>query len=51
VALTHWFADGEGRRQIAAFVTHGQHVFTVWPAGTSRGRPADLPPVEFANAR
>jgi len=50
-ALTRWFADGDGRREIAAFAAHGQHVFTVWPAGTSRDRPADLPPVEFANAR
>jgi tungstate transport system substrate-binding protein len=51
LALTRWFTDGAGRSEIAAFSAHGQHVFTVWPAGTSRGRPTDVPPVEFANAR
>jgi len=50
-ALTRWFADGEGRRQISSFVARGQSVFKIWPPGVSRGRPSDLPPREFANAR
>ena len=50
-ALADWFADGEGRDLVASFVANGRIVFNVWPAGTSRSRPGDLPPVELANAR
>jgi tungstate transport system substrate-binding protein len=50
-ALTRWFADGEGRQRVADFTTHGQHVFTIWPAGTPRNDPTDLPPAELAHAR
>lgn len=50
-ALTLWFADGDGRQRVADFVAHGQHVFDIWPAGTSRSSPMDLPPVELAHAR
>jgi len=50
-ALAQWFADGDGRQQIASFVVRGQHVFNVWPAGTPRSRPTDLPSVELAHVR
>ena len=50
-ALTDWFADAEGRDLVAAFVANGRTVFNVWPAGTPRSRPADLPPAALANAR
>jgi tungstate transport system substrate-binding protein len=50
-AVARWFADGDGRRRVAAFTAHGQHVFTVWPVSTSRNSPADLPSVEIAHAR
>lgn len=49
-ALADWFADGEGRDLVASFVANGRTVFNVWPAGTPRSRPGDLP-VELANAR
>jgi tungstate transport system substrate-binding protein len=50
-ALADWFADGEGRDLVTSFVANGRTVFNVWPAGTPRSRPGDLPPVELANAR
>jgi len=50
-ALADWFADAEGRQLVAGFVANGHAVFTVWPAGTSRSQPTDLPSVELASAR
>jgi tungstate transport system substrate-binding protein len=50
-ALTEWLADGEGRQGIAGFVANGQTVFQVWPLGTPRGSPADLPPRGVARVR
>jgi tungstate transport system substrate-binding protein len=49
--LASWLSDGDGRRLVAGFMAHGRTVFNVWPMGTSRSRPADLPPRELANAR
>jgi tungstate transport system substrate-binding protein len=48
-ALTRWFTDGGGRRQIADFTANGRHVFDVWAAGTPRDNPADRPPAELAH--
>ena len=42
-ALADWFAEGEGRQLVAGFLANGRAVFKVWPAGTPRDRPADLP--------
>ncbi|MEP7308871.1 MAG: substrate-binding domain-containing protein [Acidobacteriota bacterium] len=42
-ALGEWLADGDGRRLIAGYLAHGQAVFTIWPPGTPRSRPTDLP--------
>jgi tungstate transport system substrate-binding protein len=50
-ALASWFADGDGRQRVAEFVARGQHVFHVWPLGTPRTSPADLPAVELAHVR
>ena len=50
-ALTEWLADGEGRLLIAAFVANGRPVFQLWPLGTPRGSPADLPPHAVAHVR
>lgn len=41
--LADWLADGEGRPLVARFHVNGQPVFTIWPAGTPRDQPADLP--------
>jgi tungstate transport system substrate-binding protein len=49
--LATWLSDGYGRRLVAGFMVHGRTVFNVWPRGTSRTRPADLPPRELADAR
>ena len=50
-ALTDWFADGEGRSRIAGFEANGRTMFNLWPAGTARGTPTDLPEVEPTHAR
>ena len=50
-ALADWLADGAGRRQIAGFVANGQAVFQVWPLGTPRGSPTDLPALAEAHVR
>jgi tungstate transport system substrate-binding protein len=49
--LTEWLADGDGRQLIAGFVANGQTVFQVWPLGTPRGSPGDLPPRAMAHVR
>jgi tungstate transport system substrate-binding protein len=49
--LVRWLSDGDGRGLVAGFAAHGRTVFNVWPIGTSRSRPIDLPPRELANAR
>ena len=49
--LARWLSDGDGRRLVAGFAANGRTVFNVWPTGTSRSRPVDLPPRELANAR
>jgi tungstate transport system substrate-binding protein len=49
--LVRWLSDGDGRGLVAGFVAHGRTVFNVWPMGTSRSRPVDLPLRELANAR
>jgi tungstate transport system substrate-binding protein len=41
--LANWLADGEGRTRVAGFLAKGHRVFTVWPTGTPRDRPTDLP--------
>ncbi|MEO8255905.1 MAG: substrate-binding domain-containing protein [Acidobacteriota bacterium] len=41
--LADWLADGEGRQLVAGFLTNGQTMFTVWPAGMARTRPTDRP--------
>ena len=41
--LADWLTDGAGRQHIAGFVANGQRVFEVWPLGTPRGSPVDLP--------
>ena len=41
--LADWFADGEGRQLVAAFLTNGQTAFKVWPAGIARTQPTNLP--------
>jgi tungstate transport system substrate-binding protein len=51
MALTDWFADTQGRQLVASFVANGHAVFNVWPAGSSRSRSTDRPPLELANAR
>jgi tungstate transport system substrate-binding protein len=51
LALTDWLADGDGRHLIAGFVANGQTVFRVWPPGTPRESPADLPPLAVVHAR
>jgi tungstate transport system substrate-binding protein len=50
-ALTDWLANGEGRQLVAGFVANGQTVFQVWPLGTPRGSPADLPARAVAHVR
>jgi tungstate transport system substrate-binding protein len=50
-ALTEWLADGAGRQLIAGFVANRQTVFQVWPLGTPRGSPADLPAPSVAHVR
>jgi len=50
-ALTEWLANGEGRQLIARFVVNGQPAFYVWPSGTPRESPADLPPPAVAHVR
>jgi tungstate transport system substrate-binding protein len=50
-ALTEWLANGEGRQLIAGFVVNGQPAFHVWPPGTPRESPADLPPPAVAHVR
>jgi tungstate transport system substrate-binding protein len=50
-ALADWLADGEGRQRIESFVANGQKVFHIWPAGSPRGAPSDLPAGELARAR
>jgi len=50
-ALADWLADGDGRRLIAGFRANGQLAFQVWPLGTPRGLPADLPSLSVAHAR
>ncbi len=50
-ALTDWFANAEGRQLVADFVANGHAVFRVWPAGTPRSQPTDVPPVQLVNAR
>jgi len=50
-ALTEWLADGAGRQLIAGFVANRQAVFQVWPLGTPRGSPADLPAPSVAHVR
>ena len=42
-ALTRWLADGAGRPLIAGYAVNGQTLFQVWPLGTPRESPADLP--------
>jgi tungstate transport system substrate-binding protein len=44
-ALADWLADGEGRIHVTKFQPNGRAVFNVWPVGTSRNRPTDLPDV------
>jgi tungstate transport system substrate-binding protein len=48
-ALTQWLAEGEGRQLVAGFVANGRTVFQVWPLGTPRESPADLPPLAAAH--
>ena len=36
---------------VAGFAANGRTVFKIWPTGTPRSRPVDLPPRELANAR
>jgi tungstate transport system substrate-binding protein len=50
-ALADWLADGDGRSRIAAFVANGQKVFQIWPAGSPREAPTDVPSRELARAR
>ena len=50
-ALADWLADGAGRQQIAGFVANGQRVFQVWPLGTPRGSPVDLPSPAVTHVR
>jgi tungstate transport system substrate-binding protein len=50
-ALTDWLADGDGRQRVERFVANGQKVFHVWPAGSARDAPSDLPPGEFVHVR
>ncbi len=49
--VRRWFAEGNGRQQIADFVANGHHVFTVWPADANRSSPTALPRLETAHAR
>jgi tungstate transport system substrate-binding protein len=41
--LADWFADGEGRQLVAGFLVNGRAVFRIWPTGTPRDQPTDLP--------
>jgi tungstate transport system substrate-binding protein len=50
-ALADWLADGGGRRAVAEFVANGQRVFLIWPAGSPRAAPSDVPAGELARAR
>jgi tungstate transport system substrate-binding protein len=50
-ALADWLTDGAGRQHIAAFVANGQRVFEVWPLGTPRGSPVDLPSPALVHVR
>jgi len=50
-ALADWLADGDGRQRIESFVANGQKVFHIWPAGSPRGAPSDLPAGELARVR
>jgi tungstate transport system substrate-binding protein len=50
-ALTDWLADGAGRQLVAGFVANGRTVFHVWPLGTPRASPADVPPPDVAHDR
>jgi tungstate transport system substrate-binding protein len=50
-ALADWLTDGAGRQQIAGFVKNGQRVFQVWPLGTPRGSPVDLPSPAVTHVR
>jgi len=50
-ALADWLTDGAGRQHIAGFVANGQRVFEVWPLGTPRGSPVDLPSPAVVHVR
>jgi tungstate transport system substrate-binding protein len=41
--LADWLANGEGRQLVAGFLVEGRSVFTIWPAGSPRNLPGDLP--------
>jgi tungstate transport system substrate-binding protein len=43
VALADWLSDGEGRQLVTDFRANGQAVFNIWPAGSPRERPSDVP--------
>jgi tungstate transport system substrate-binding protein len=50
-ALADWLADGAGRTLIAGYALNGHQVFQLWPSGTPRESPADLPLPAVADAR
>jgi tungstate transport system substrate-binding protein len=50
-ALAGWLSDGAGRPLVAGFAINGRPVFQLWPSGTPRESPADLPSHAVAHAR
>ena len=38
-----WLAEGRGRDTITGFTIKGQPAFRVWPIGTPRSQPGDMP--------
>ena len=49
--LAGWLADGAGRPLMAGYAINGHPAFHLWPSGTPRESPADLPLPAVAHAR